>query len=76
MANASVTTLDVAVSRSGGRCSGLVVSLLERVRSYRHQNAEQNRIRMELESYSDRQLADLGISRGDIRSIAEREDMR
>ncbi len=76
MANVSVTSLDVTVSRSGGRNGGLVVSLLERARSYRQQMAEQNRIRMELETYSDRQLADLGISRSDIRSIAEREDLR
>ncbi|WP_428374483.1 hypothetical protein [Lichenicoccus sp.] len=76
MARASVTTLDVTVSRSGGRSTGLVVSLLERVRSYRHQMAERNRIWMELERSSDRQLADLGIGRADIRSIAECCDLR
>nr|WP_321986868.1 DUF1127 domain-containing protein [uncultured Lichenicoccus sp.] len=76
MATPSIATMDVTVSRSGGRSTGLVVSLLERVRSFGHQISEQNRIRMELESYSDRQLADLGISRSDIRSIAEREDLR
>ena len=76
MANASVTTLDVTVSRSGGRSAGLVVSMLERVRSYRSEVAERNRLHTELECYSDRQLADLGISRGDIRAIAGREGLR
>ncbi len=72
MANASIGALDITT----GRNPGLVASLLTRVRTYRHDLAERSRVRMELESYSDRQLADLGITRGDIRSIADREDLR
>ena len=50
--------------------------LSQRYRAFRTQQAERARIRRELESYSDRQLLDLGISRSDIASVASGEYTR
>ena len=38
--------------------------------AFRSRSAERARIRRELESYSDRQLSDLGLSRLDIPAVA------
>ena len=46
--------------------SQMVASLTES----RRRRLEQNRIRAELSTYSNRELADLGLSRGDIDAIA------
>ncbi len=45
-------------------------SIGTRYRAFRSLSAEQVRIRRELESYTDRQLSDLGFSRLDIPSVA------
>ncbi len=42
----------------------------ERYRAHRSASIEQARIRRELESYTDRQLGDLGLSRLDIPAVA------
>jgi uncharacterized protein YjiS (DUF1127 family) len=49
---------------------GLVQNLGVLFSARRKQNAERARIRRELESYSDRELADLGIGRSDIEAVA------
>ncbi|WP_428377573.1 DUF1127 domain-containing protein [Lichenicoccus sp.] len=50
--------------------------LMQRYRAFRIQQTERARIRRELDSYSDRQLLDLGISRADIASVAAGEYAR
>jgi uncharacterized protein YjiS (DUF1127 family) len=49
---------------------GLFQSLLARYQALRSASIEQARIRRELESYTDRQLSDLGLSRLDIPAVA------
>ena len=54
--------------------SGLnLAELTSRVRRWSAQRNKAARLRVELESYSDRQLIDLGISRADIPAIAAGE---
>ena len=50
--------------------SGLFQNIGTRYRAFRNASLEQARIRRELESYSDRQLSDLGLSRLDIAAVA------
>jgi uncharacterized protein YjiS (DUF1127 family) len=49
---------------------GLLRNLGTLFAARRHQMAERARIRRELESYSDRELSDLGLGRGDIDAVA------
>ena len=49
---------------------GLFQNVGARYRALRSASIEQARIRRELESYSDRQLSDLGLSRLDIPAVA------
>ncbi len=56
--------------------TGAMAFLTQRYRAFRIQQTERARIRRELESYSDRQLLDLGISRADIPSVAAGEYAR
>ena len=58
------------VPASGG---SILAELSGRVRRGIARRAEIARLRVELESYSDRQLVDLGISRSDIPAVAAGE---
>lgn len=49
---------------------GLISSFSTRITARRAQIAQRARIRRELESYTDRQLGDLGLSRLDIAAVA------
>lgn len=50
--------------------SWLVRALGQDVSAFLMQRREQQRIRRELDAYSDRELGDLGFSRGDIADVA------
>ena len=50
--------------------SWLVRALGQDVSAFLMQRREQRRIRQELNNYSDRELNDLGFSRGDIADVA------
>ncbi len=48
----------------------LVAQLMTTITAARRRRTEENRIRAELSTYSNRELAELGLSRGDIEAIA------
>ncbi len=50
---------------------GLLRNVGAAISQHRHRLAERARIRRELESYTDRELQDLGISRFDIEAVAQ-----
>ncbi len=61
----SMASFGTPVSSAGG-----LTLLAQSYRGFRARMAERARIRRELDSYTDRQLLDLGISRADIPAIA------
>lgn len=47
----------------------LALQAFARIRATRELNAERARVRFELDQYSDRDLADMGLSRADIDDV-------
>ena len=51
--------------------TGLLRNLFAQVAQRRQQTAERARVRRELQSYTDRELWDLGLSRFDIEAVVQ-----
>lgn len=65
--------MNLTMSFTPARGSVNLVELTGRVRCWMARRNEIARVRVELESYTDRQLVDLGISRADIPAVATGE---
>ncbi len=62
--------MNITITRFGYQAPAGLTGLAHRFRLWRARRAEIGRITAELSAYTERQLADLGISRSDIPTIA------
>ncbi len=65
--------MNLTMSFTPARGSLNLVELTSRLRRWNVRRHEIARVRVELDSYTDRQLVDLGISRSDIPAVAAGE---